>query len=92
METSKSFFQKHSVIVKISMIAVLTLLMLIPVNMVQSLIREREENKTIVQEEISDKWGGQQRLVGPVLVLPYKTRIAEGNPIGVKYAYFLPEE
>ena len=92
METSKSFFQKHSVIVKISMIAVLTLLMLIPVNMVQSLIREREENKTIVQEEISDKWGGQQRLVGPVLVLPYKTRIAEGNPIVVKYAYFLPDE
>ncbi len=92
METSKSFFQKHSVIVKISMIAVLTLLMLIPVNMVQSLIREREENKTIVQEEISDKWGGQQRLVGPILVLPYKTRIAEGNPIVVKYAYFLPDE
>lgn len=92
METSKSFFQKHSVIVKISMIAVLTLLMLIPVNMVQSLIREREENKTIVQEEISDKWGGQQRLVGPVLVLPYKTRLTEGNPISVKYAYFLPDE
>lgn len=92
METSKSFFQKHSIIVKISMIAVLTLLMLIPVNMVQSLIREREENKTIVQEEISDKWGGQQRLVGPILVLPYKTRIAEGNPVSVKYAYFLPDE
>lgn len=92
METTKSFFQKHSIIVKISMIAVLTLLMLIPVNMVQSLIIEREESKITVKEDIGDKWGGQQRLVGPVLVLPYKTRLTEGNPISVKYAYFLPDE
>lgn len=92
METTKSFFQKHSIIIKISVIAVLTLLMLIPVNMVKSLIIEREGNKASVQEEISDKWGGQQRLVGPILVLPYKTSVVEGNPVYVKYAYFLPDE
>ncbi len=92
METTKSFFQKHSVIVKISVIAVLTLLMLIPIGMVRSLIQERESNKILVQEEISDKWGGQQRLVGPILVLPYKTRVTEGIPITKKYAYFLPDE
>lgn len=74
------------------MIAVLTLLMLIPVGMVKSLIIEREGNKISVQDDISSKWGGQQRLVGPILVLPYKTSAVAGTINNVKYAYFLPDE
>lgn len=75
------------IFVKVIVVAVLIAIMLFPINMVQSLIEEREENQKVVNTEISQKIGGVQRIMGPVLVFPYLT---EENK--VSYFYYLPDE
>lgn len=92
MRAENQFFKKNSIMAKALIIGVLSLLMLIPVGMVKSLVKEREQNKTVVQEEITTKWGGQQQLTGPILVLPYIKEVARGTQVVKEYAYFLPEE
>lgn len=99
METTENFAKKlmngGSVMFKAIVVGVLILLMLIPINMVKSLINEREENKQTVRADISSKWGEQQELVGPILVLPYKKTIGqtEGADKQQKQflSYYLPE-
>ncbi|PXV68809.1 inner membrane protein [Dysgonomonas alginatilytica] len=91
METMQNFFGKKTLTTKIVIVVVLTLLMLIPIGMVKSLIKEREGNKIAEQTEMSDRWGGRQLLTGPVLVLPYKQSLVEKGT-GANFIYCLPEE
>jgi len=58
------------------------------------MIHEREYNRANAIAEISQKWGGEQTVVGPVLSIPYTTYTT--NEKGVRtsyiaYAHFLPE-
>lgn len=87
METNKTFLKKNTITAKIVLVAVLILLMLIPISMIKSMIKERESNKTAEQKELGMKWGGRQLITGPILVLPY---YALDNQI--MYAYILPDE
>lgn len=91
METTKNFFRNQTLTTKIVMVGVLTLLMLIPIGMVKSLIKEREGNKLAEQTEMGDRWGRRQLLTGPVLVLPYRQDIKEKNAPS-NFIYCLPEE
>ncbi len=75
------------IMVKVIVVTVLVIIMLFPIRMVISLIEEREDSQKAVQNEISQKIGGVQRITGPVLVLPYLT---EANKIG--YSYCLPDD
>ena len=75
------------IMVKVIIVAVLVAIMLFPISMVRSLIEERENSQKNVQDEISQKIGGVQRITGPVLVLPF---LNEVNKIG--YAYCLPDD
>lgn len=81
------------IFVKIIVVAVLAIVMLLPINLVKSLIEEREENQQAVTKEISEKWGGKQILTGPVLVLPYETGELDKsqNPI-LDQLYLLPDD
>ncbi len=90
---------KESVIVKLFLIGMLTLFLLIPSAWIQDLIWERQQRQNEVISEISDKWSGSQLLEGPVLVLPYKTRISEKDSTGrvsfqevLTNIYILPED
>lgn len=87
MESMKSFFNRNTIASKTIVITVLTFLMLIPIDMVRSLVMERQGNKNAEQTEMGWKWGGKQQLTGPVLVVPY---VKSGN--NVDMAYFLPDE
>jgi len=72
------------------------LVLLIPTSMIDSLISERQGRQQEAVAEVSSKWGQNQTLSGPVLVLPYQTleRAADGKEIirEIRYAYFLPDE
>jgi inner membrane protein len=88
----------ESVLVKLGLIGFLTLLLLIPSNLIQDLIRERQNRQNEVIREISDKWSGSQLVNGPVMVLPYKTMISQKDADGkISYKetmtniYILPE-
>lgn len=91
-----NFWQRQSATLKGIVIFFLVLLLLIPAAMVSDLIREREGRQMEAVNEVSGKWGQQQTLTGPVLVVPYEviSRNEEGKELSreTKFAYFLPDE
>lgn len=85
---------RTSVMLKLLVIGVLVLLLMIPANMLSSLIYEREATRNAAIAEVSSKWGNQQWVGGPVLTLPYQETYqdAKGNKLQrTKFAHFLPE-
>jgi inner membrane protein len=84
---------RNSLIVKLIAIGILILLLLIPANMVESLIREREYNSERVINEVSDAWSYPQQLIGPLLSVPYRVYFTdeEGKTrTRTRTAHFLP--
>ncbi|MDR3019392.1 MAG: cell envelope integrity protein CreD [Treponema sp.] len=55
---------------KIALLAVLILLLLIPVNMIRGLVRERSHRADSVEMEIMEAWGSALVLYGPVIRIP----------------------
>jgi inner membrane protein len=101
-EHKQSFL--NSATAKIIMVGLLTLVLLIPLQYVKSLIWERADRQEDVVTEISDQWGGNVYLYGPVLKVPYtayevtevtdeKTkRVTTTRTANTYYAYFYPEQ
>lgn len=81
----------NMIFVKVIVVAVLIVLMLLPINLVRSLVEEREGNQKVVQDEISQKWSGIQTISGPVLVLPVLSETDKSQNVIINYAYFLPD-
>ncbi|HEV8504614.1 MAG TPA: cell envelope integrity protein CreD [Chitinophagaceae bacterium] len=95
METIiQNTWQKSKLIVKGLIIGILALLLLIPADFVQNLIKEREARQKEAFTEVSRKWADRQNITGPVLVIPYTkaTKDNNGQPVTSKsFAYFLPD-
>jgi inner membrane protein len=88
----------ESIIVKVALISFLTILLLIPSNLIQDLISERQARQDEINKEITDKWSGKQLIEGPIMVLPYKKFIGNKDAAGktiykeiVTNIYILPE-
>ncbi|MCW5907367.1 MAG: cell envelope integrity protein CreD [Chitinophagales bacterium] len=80
--------------IRLFLIGVLILVLLIPSSMIQSLIYERQTNHDSAVNEISDKWGRQQTVTGPILAIPFdeQRKDERGQVYSVKtYAYYLPD-
>ncbi|MCO6477998.1 MAG: cell envelope integrity protein CreD [Phaeodactylibacter sp.] len=85
---------RNSVTLKLFVIGILILLLLIPVSMVISLIRERENIRNEAIREVSSKWGDDQTIAGPVISVPYRsTRLNEEGKAAITrgYVHFLPD-
>lgn len=65
-------------------IALLTLILLIPSVMIQNLISERQQTSIEATRKINDKWSSPQTLCGPLLNIPYTTETTEGNTVKIK--------
>ncbi len=90
---------------KLGMIAALTLLLLVPLTMIRSVLGERLERRQEALANITATWGGAQLVSGPVLIVPYKYRTkawkeqvvngrverAEATETRTAQACFLPE-
>jgi inner membrane protein len=83
--------------IRVAVLAVLTLVLLVPLSMIDGLIAERSIRRGGVEAEIAALWGGAQRLGGPVLTVPYVTRRTEirsnGTAVdleGRRYVHVLP--
>jgi inner membrane protein len=63
---------QHSLTIKMMLLAFLGLFLLIPLEMIKSIIRERQKNSEDVKKEISAQWAGQQIITGPVLNVPIR--------------------
>jgi inner membrane protein len=85
---------RGSVTFKLFVIGFLVLVLLIPTVMVQDLIRERQGRKAEAVKEISEKWGAQQVVTGPMLTIPFRrafTRQDGTRGYDTRYAHFLPK-
>jgi len=96
METFEKTFSRFfsSVGFKLGLIAMLTLLLLIPASMIMGLIKEREVRRDETIKEVTSVWGNEQTLSGPVLSIPFisteETSQHEFKTV-TRYAHFLPE-
>lgn len=70
-ERLEKFRREQTGALRLALIGVLTLLLLIPLAMVEDLIGERGYRHRAVLADIAGQHGGEQRLVGPVLAVPY---------------------
>lgn len=99
LEKTKTKIQK-SITVRIFTIGFLILLLLIPVSMIQDLIRERQYRQQEAFRDVSSLWAHEQTITGPVLTVPYKvfTRVQNTQSKqfemieSLGYAHFFPEE
>ena len=68
---------QHSLTLKIILLTVMGLFLLIPLEMIKSIIRERQQSSEKVRQEIAFQWAGKQNVSGPVLNIP--VRIIPGD-------------
>jgi inner membrane protein len=61
---------QHSFTVKMFVLAFMGLILLIPLEMIKSMIGERQETSEAIKREISFQWAGPQTISGPVLNIP----------------------
>ncbi len=79
-----SFFKSPqlSIFLKFALIGIILLLLMIPNAMIRGLITERSSFEHQTRMEVSQTWGSEQVMVGPVLSIPYTTEeeyISEGK-------------
>ncbi len=86
---------RHSVGIRLIIVAVLTIILMIPAQMIRSLITERQARRDQVASEINSNWGGEQVLIGPILNVPFKVRNPGSQDKDAFYkqvAHFLPDK
>jgi len=65
------FAVNRSLAIKLGTIALLVLLLIIPIEMISGVVRERQLRRDAVVEDIARSSAYRQELVGPLLVVPY---------------------
>ncbi|MBC7523609.1 MAG: cell envelope integrity protein CreD [Flavobacterium sp.] len=93
---------KTNIYFKIGTILFITLLLLIPTAMIESLINERQATQEQAISEVSGKWANSQNLVGPIVSVPfykYMKEVTKKNKdtttkiVKIKdYIHFLPSQ
>ena len=74
-----SIVDRYASLLKMIAIGILVLLFLIPTSMIQGLIRERENNQNEVISQVASTWGDKQYIGGPILSVPFLSRVEDDN-------------
>ena len=67
----RGLLDRYPLYTKLAFLILLILLSTIPLAMIRGLVLERQLLSRTVAHEVSSSWGGEQRIVGPVLIVPY---------------------
>lgn len=70
---------RRSHMLRLAGIGVLALVLLIPILLIDGIVGERETRRQAAVDEVSCQWGGNQRIFGPVLIVPYTHRVSDGR-------------
>jgi len=94
----------RSTTARVFMVGLLTLVLLLPLEYVKALIRDRKELQNGMVNEMSEKWGGSVYFYGPILKVPYQViseteitnkitkQVTVQKSAITDYAYFFPED
>ncbi|MEM6639712.1 MAG: cell envelope integrity protein CreD [Pseudomonadota bacterium] len=86
---------RQSATVKALAIGILIVVLLIPLAMIEGVIKARDRTNAEARDDIQQAWGKRQTIAGPVLVLPYETvkEDSKGEPqIRRHELYVLPSQ
>jgi inner membrane protein len=72
----RGWLRRSALVFKVFGVAIIGLLLLIPLGMVKSTLSERRSRQAEAVYSITQTWGGEQRVAGPVLVVPYTHKVA----------------
>lgn len=61
----------RNLLLKIGVIAALVILLLIPLEMIEGVVRERSAYRSQAKQSIAQSWTGEQQVLGPIMVVPY---------------------
>jgi inner membrane protein len=70
IEISDNKKWQYSLTIKMILLAIMGLFLLVPLEMIKSIIRERQKNSENIKKDIALQWSGQQTVSGPVLNIP----------------------
>ncbi|MEQ1516675.1 MAG: cell envelope integrity protein CreD [Usitatibacteraceae bacterium] len=65
---------QKALLLRVGSIVLLTLLLLVPLGMIRSIVAERQQLQQQVENTVASSFAGSQRLIGPVLIVPYVER------------------
>lgn len=85
----------HSAIGRLAIMSLLSLFLMVPMTMVDSMVRERSNRRDDAVSEVGASWGGRQTISGPVLVVPFTQAWTDDKgrqQSTTGQAYFLPSE
>ncbi|MEL6687167.1 MAG: cell envelope integrity protein CreD, partial [Pseudomonadota bacterium] len=71
--------KSRSLGLKLIVILILIVLMAIPVMFISFISFDRSSRANEVTREVSQTYGGEQRLIGPLLTIPYRETLANGG-------------
>lgn len=99
-KTNTGMDLKNNIYLKVGVIIFITLLLLIPTEMIKNLILERESTKNEAISEVSSKWAEAQTITGPFISIPYYRYVKEVSKndstekiVQIKeYIHILPSE
>jgi len=88
-------FIRNSATLKVFSIGLLVIILLIPISMISSLMRERESRRDSVVQEINQKWGNSQTITGPFFTVPFKSFYKDAKDklkYNIHYLHILPKD
>ncbi len=74
-ELSRKLISKLGRPVRLIVVAMLALILLIPLEMVESVVRERYSTYQTVVADIAGAWSSDQQIAGPILIVPFTEKI-----------------
>ncbi len=79
----------RSISLRFVVVAAVIAASMIPLGLVSCVVDDREQYRNVAIEDIAAAWGGQQRIAGPVMVIPID---ASGSEVGEEhYVAVMPE-
>lgn len=80
--------------IKIAIIFVISLLLYIPITMTSFKVEERQSYLNDAKQSVAESWTGEQRIMTPVLVIPYQTKYTSKDTEHTKdhKTYLLPSK
>ena len=86
---------RRSILLKVSAIGAIVLLLLVPLMLLDGLIRERQNLRDQAQRDVAAQWGLDQTVGGPVLTVPYTAtvRVGAGEALRTetRYLHLFPD-
>ncbi len=77
---------KNPLAKKVLITGVIAVLLMIPLHLIEQKVSERNHYHQLASKAVADSWTGQQVVLGPILVLPYRTQWEEQEKNGRKAA------